>query len=194
MHCRLANHHTQTTDEPQVQISQVLTTYNGGSLIVEASVVRARVHCGGRRRCRPCIGPEHGAGLREPAQLAARGRGRRERDLERHGGGVRAELREPARGRLSAGALWRPLRGEPLLGLGGLRVGGGWRRSSTTTTPPTPAPRRPASRAATTRRWCGAPPRPSAAPASSAATTPASSSSAITTHQATSLGRTLTSK
>ena len=101
MHCRLANHHTQT-DEPQVQISQVLTTYNGGSLIVEASVIRARVHCGGRRRCRPCIGPEHGAGLREPAQLPAHGRGRRERDLEHHGGGVCAELREPARGRLPA--------------------------------------------------------------------------------------------
>jgi len=96
-----------------------------------------------------------------------------------------------------AGDCRRPLRGEPLLGLGGLRLGGVGRRGVlgggeavlSTTTPPTPAPRRPASRAATTRRWCGAPPRPSAAPASSAATTPASSSSAITTHQATSLDR-----
>lgn len=72
--------------------------------------------------------PKLPAGLRGRPQRGARRRRRRPRHVGRHGGGLRAELRERADRRLPAGPLRRPLRREPVRRVRGRLHGGGRRQ------------------------------------------------------------------
>jgi hypothetical protein len=121
------SHHSSCIDHNfSLELGKLISYYQASNEVGVGSS-GARHGGGGRLRRR---GAELAAGLREPAQRGARGRGRRPGVVGQQRGRVRAELRRPAPRRLRAQALRlrRALRREHLLGFRRQGLVGGGRR------------------------------------------------------------------